>query len=209
MPLAGWLIPVLLLNAIFFGIAAFQTTSTFKVGAWGDDASRNNRGVGVRIETLTYDSAEDSFSYFWVGDDLSNGAFIQFGYALEPGVHCVRGEVSEGTLRCAGSSESIGSSDARWEWQYWPDLSKDDFYFGIGASESAGLNATFHKYTITVNLLNTWSFRLDNETVAQTAFPANPSIDPALIVAEGSAGNSSQRLGPTRFDALSYYDGSG
>jgi len=205
--LGMWFIPLLLLNGVVGG-APVETATTFKVGAWGDDASRNNRGVEVRIETRTYNSAENSFNYFWVGDDLSDGAFIQFGYALEPGVHCLRGSVLQGTLTCVGASESIMNSDARWEWQYWPDLSKSDFYFGIGPSASVGQNATFHEYAITENSLNTWSFMLDGETVAQTPFPANPSIDPALIVAEGSATNSSQPLGPARFDLLSYYNGS-
>jgi hypothetical protein len=205
---AGWLIPLLLLNVILFHPAPFQTSTTFKIGAWGDDASRNNFGVEARIQTDTYDSAENSFSYFWVGDDLSNGAFIQFGYALEPGAHCLRGEVSAGTLTCSGATEAIGNSDARWEWQYWPDVTKMNFYFGIGPSESAGLNDTFHEYALTTNSQNTWSFLFENQTVAKTAFPLSPSIDPALIVAEGSAGNSSQQLGPARFDALSYYDGS-
>ena len=208
LPLAGWLIPLLLLNAVFFHATPFQTASTFKVGAWGDDASRDNFGVGVRIETDTYESAQNSFNYFWVGDDLSNGAFIQFGYAMEPGVHCLRGEVLGGTLTCSGPSEAIANSDARWEWQYWPDLLKTDFYFGIGPPESAGPNDTFHEYAIVANSQNTWSFLFENETVAQTTFPVSPSIDPVLIVAEGSAWNSSQQLGPARFDALSYYDGS-
>ena len=200
------MVPLLLLNAIFVAAPLLQTETTFKVGAWGDDASRNNRGVEVQIETHTYNTSQNSFNYFWVGDDLSDGAFIQFGYSLEPGNHCLRGSILGGTFTCEGPSESIPSSDARWQWQYWPDRSKPDFYFGIGPSASAGPNATIHEYSITINSLNTWSFTLDGATVAQTPFPASPSTDPALIVAEGSAGNSSQALGPARFDGLSYFD---
>jgi len=204
----AWLIPLLLLNASIATAPLQQTQGTFKVGAWGDDASRTNLGVEVQIETHTYHTAENSFNYFWVGDDLSDGAFIQFGYSLEPGDHCLRGAVLSGTFTCDGPSESILDSDARWEWQYWPDRLKSDFYFGIGPSVSAGLNATVHEYSVSVSSANAWSFALDHETVEQTTFPASPSIDPALIVAEGSIGNSSQPLGPVRFDALSYYDGS-
>ena len=211
-PLARWLFRVLILNLIVLGsslpISLAQTETSFKVGAWGDDASRNNLGVRVRIQTHSYAVPQSAFDYFWVGDDLSDGAFIQFGYSLEPGVHCIRGQVSGGTLECV-RSELIGNSDARWEWQYWPDRLKVNFLFGVGGSESAGHNATSHEYTIMATPLNTWSFLFDNETVAQTTFPSNPSIDPALIVAEGSVGNSTRQLGPTRFDALSYYDGLG
>jgi hypothetical protein len=57
-----------------------------------------------------------------------------------------------------------------------------------------------------MNSLNTWSFAFDGTTVEQTTFPASPSIDPALIVAESSAANSSQPLGPTLFRRLAYFD---
>ena len=200
------LLPFLLLSSIFFP-ASFQTSVTFKVGAWGDDASRGNYGVKAQIETSTYDLAEGSFNYFWVDDDLSDGAFIQFGYSLEPGLHCLHGVVSAGTLTCEASSEAISNSDARWEWQYWPDLSSPNFSFGIGPAGSAGSGATVHEYAI-VPTANTWSFQLDNVTVAGTTFSVSPSLDPALIIAEGSVGNSSEQLGPTRFSRLSYFDGS-
>lgn len=207
-PLGGWLIPLLLLNALFAAAPLQQTGTTFKVGAWGDDASRNNLGVEVKIETHAYTAPQNSFNYFWVGDDLSDGAFIQFGYSLEPGEHCLRGAVLGGTFTCEGPSEPILGSDARWQWQYWPDRSKSDFYFGIGPAASAGLNATAHEYSISVSSSNAWSFTFDGTTVEQTAFPGSPSVDPALIVAEGSADNSSQPLGPVRFDGLSYYNDS-
>jgi len=204
----AWLIPLLLLNIVFLGSQPLQTSVTFKVGAWGDDASRSNLGVKAQIETHTYATPENSFTYFWVGDDLSDGAFIQFGYSLEPGIHCLRGAVLGGTFTCQGPYELILNSDARWQWQYWPDRSKSDFYFGMGSFDSAGPNATFHEYAISLSSFNTWTFTFDGETVLETAFPASPSVDPALIVAEGSAGNSSQPLGPVRFDELSYFDGS-
>ena len=201
-------IPFLVLSASLAAASAQQTVSTFKLGAWGDDASRGNLGVEVQIETHAYNTPQSSFAYFWVGDDLADGAFIQFGYSLNPGNHCLTGSILGGVFTCEGPSESISASDARWQWQYWPDRSKSDFYFGIGPSASAGANATNHQYTISVSSSDTWTFTFDNVTVKQSAFPGSPSVDPALIVAEGSVGNMSQQLGPARFDDLSYYDGS-
>jgi hypothetical protein len=206
--LAIYLIPLLLLNAVLASTPLQQTGNAFKVGAWGDDASRNNFGVEVRIETHTYNATPDSFNYFWVGDDLSDGGFVQFGYSLEPGEHCLRGTVLGGTFTCKGPSESISASDARWEWQYWPDRLKSDFYFGIGPSGSAGPNATVHKYAISPSPSNTWAFTFDGVTVEETQFPVSPSIDPALVIAEGSAGNSTEPLGPVTFGGLSYYTNS-
>ncbi|HXX73152.1 MAG TPA: hypothetical protein VEI80_05600 [Candidatus Acidoferrales bacterium] len=207
-PPALLVIPFLVLSASLAAASAEQTVSTFKLGAWGDDASRGNLGVEVQIETHAYNTPQNSFAYFWVGDDLADGAFIQFGYSLNPGNHCLTGSILGRVFTCEGPSESISASDARWQWQYWPDRSKSDFYFGIGPSASAGSNATNHEYTIRVSSSGTWTFTFDNATVKQSAFPGSPSIDPALIVAEGSSGNTSQQLGPARFDDLSYYDGS-
>lgn len=207
MSLGGWPIPFLLLNIILFAAPLPQTETTFKVGAWGDDASRNNLGVQVEIETRAYNTSQNTLNYFWVGDDLSDGAFIQFGYSLEPGTYCLRGAVSAGAFACQGTSESIPSSDARWQWQYWPDRTKPYFYYEIGPSGSAGSNATSHEYAISPDPSNTWSFILDGRTVAVTTFPVTPSTDPAFIVAEGTATNASQPFGPVRFSGLSYFNG--
>ena len=203
-PLKGLLIPILL-NAILLASSPVQTQTTFRIGAWGDDASRGNLGVKVQIETRTYNATRNTLNYFWVGDDLSDGAFIQFGYSLEPGRHCLLGSSISGIFTCDGSYESIMNSDARWQWQYWPVLSKSDFYFGIGPSGSAGQNATFHEYAVSLSSSSTWSFTFDGRTVMQTTFSGSPSVDPALVVAEGSAGNVSQPLGPVRFDGLAYF----
>jgi hypothetical protein len=207
MSLGGWLIPFLLLNIILFAAPLPQTETTFKVGAWGDDASRNNIGVQAEIETHTYNTSQNTLNYFWVGDDLSDGAFIQFGYSLEPGTYCLRGAVLAGTFTCQGTTESIPTSDARWQWQYWPDRTKPSFYYEIGPPDSAGPNATSHEYAISPSASNTWSFMVDNLTVEVTSFPVSPSTDPAFIVAEGSATNDSQPLGPVRFGGLSYFNG--
>jgi hypothetical protein len=207
MSLGGWLIPFLLLNIILFAAPLPQTETTFKVGAWGDDASRNNLGVQVEIETRTYNTPQNTLNYFWVGDDLSDGAFIQFGYSLEPGTYCLRGAVLAGTFKCQGPSESILSSDARWQWQYWPDRTKQYFYYEIGPPASAGPNATSHEYTISPSSSNTWNFMLDGRTVEATSFSATPSTDPAFVVAEASATNESQLLGPVQFAGLSYFNG--
>jgi hypothetical protein len=207
MSLGGGLIPFLLLNLILFAAPLPQTETTFKVGAWGDDASRSNLGVQVEIETHAYSTPQNTLNYFWVGDDLSDGSFIQFGYSLEPGTYCLRGAILAGVFTCQGPTELILNSDARWQWQYWPDRSKPNFYYEIGPPGSAGPNATTHQYSISPSASNTWGFMVDGGTVEATTFPISPSIDPAFIVAEGSATNESQPLGPVRFGGLSYFDG--
>ncbi len=203
-----WAYALLLLNLISIASPLPQTNATFKVGAWGDDSSRNNLGVQAQIETHLYDSLPGTLQYFWVGDDLADGSFIQFGYSLEPGTYCLKGASISGKFTCTGSTELIQSDDARWQWQYWPNRFKSDYYYEIGPSGSAGNNETWHLYTISPNLSNSWSFTLDGQVVSNSSFSVSHSADPALIIAEGSATpNASMPLGPVKFGHLSYFDG--
>ena len=204
----GWFYAIILLNLILITSPLPQTESTFKVGAWGDDASRDNLGVRAEIETHVYDTFPGTLNYFWVGDDLSGGSFIQFGYSLEPGTYCLKGTSISGKFTCSGSTELIQSDDARWEWQYWPNRFKSDYYYEIGPSGSAGTNGTWHAYTITPNPSDSWSFKFDGETVSNSSFPVSQSTDPAFVVAEGSANsNASTTLGPVKYRQLSYFNG--
>ena len=206
--MGGWLYAILLVNLILIASPLPQTETTFKVGAWGDDASRDNLGVQAQIQTHAYDSLPGTLNYFWVGDDLSDGSFIQFGYSLEPGTYCLKGTSLGGKFTCSGSTELIQNEDARWQWQYWPNRFKSDYYYEIGPSGSAGTNGTWHVYTIAPNLSNSWSFMFDGKSVSNSSFPVSQSTDPAFIVAEGSANpNASTTLGPVKYSQLSYFNG--
>ena len=199
---------LLLLNLILIASPLPQTETTFKVGAWGDDASRANLGVEAQIETHVYDSFPGTLNYFWVGDDLAGGSFIQFGYSLEPGTYCLKGTSIGGKFTCSGSTELIQSEDARWQWQYWPNRFESDYYYEIGPSGSAGTNGTWHLYTIAPNPTNSWSFMFDGKIVSNSSFPVSQSTDPAFMVAEGSANpNASTTLGPVKYRQLSYFNG--
>ena len=206
--LGGWLCALLLLNLILLGSPLPQTETTFKVGAWGDDASRGNSGVQAQIQTHIYNSVPGTLNYFWVGDDLADGSFIQFGYSLEPGTYCLKGASIGGKFSCSGSTERIQSGDARWQWQYWPNRFKSDYYYGIGPSGSAGTNGTWHFYTIVPNPSNSWRFMFDGGIVSNSSFLVSQSTDPVFMVAEGSANvNASTTLGPVKFQQLSYFNG--
>ncbi len=143
--------------------------------------------------------------YFWVGDNLGDGSFIQFGYSLEPGVYCLKGALIAGTFSCVGSSELITDSDARWQWQYWPNRLGPDFYYQIGPAGSAGQNGTWHVYTIDPSVSGSWRFAIDGQVVANTSFSVDYSIDPVFVVAEkNSASNATLELGPVEFRHVAY-----
>ena len=186
-----------------------QTTYNIQVGAWGDNTSIGNMGVAAEIRTAIYSiPSQDLNAAFWVGDNLQNGAFIQFGYQLAAaGNYCLYGEETSNTDNCLGSSTYIGFDDARWFWEYWPDPTITDFYYGIGALGSSGAEGSWHLYQIIPNPSNGWNFVLDGQ-LAQSLnnFQASESKDQAYIVAEEvtSSPSASGILGPVEFRDLAY-----
>ena len=203
-----WLLAFLLVNSSSLTATSSQLSATVKVGAWGDDSSRNNFGVEAQIQTHAYDAYPNTLDYFWVGDLLANGAFIQFGYSLQTGLTCLRGTSIGGEFTCLGATQIIFGSDARWEWQYWPNRYASDFYYEIGPEGSAGTNSTWHQYTIEAGLKRTWSFIIDGQPVVVSNFTESQSTGPILVVAERSpTANVSYPLGPAEFKGLAYFDG--
>ena len=200
----------LLLNSILLASAPPQTGVTIEVGAWADDASRNNFGVQVEIETHAYDTYSNTLDYFWVGDNLANGAFIQFGYSLEPGVYCLKGAFVGGKFKCLGVSEIISASDPRWQWQYWPNRLGSEYYYQIGPAGSGGTNGTWHAYTIYPDSSSSWNFLIDGHIVASSNLTISPSLDPAFVVAERTEASPTPiPLGPVRFRHISYLNSTG
>jgi len=200
---------LLILIAVFFLILVPNVRAfTFEpqVGVWGDDSSRGNMGVSVEIRTHIYPTNPGDFQYFWVGDNLNNGAFIQFGYIYEPGYYCLNGQTVGGKFTCLGDSDHIGGSDARWEWQYWPNSNVNDFSYGKGPANSAGLDGTWHKYSIEPNTRGGWSFVLDGREVSYVTNVWTRSKDAAYFVAEKGSNTYATlgRLGPVEFRNLAY-----
>jgi PKD repeat protein len=186
-----------------------QTTYSIQVGVWGDEASRGNMGVGAEIRThLAPLVGQELSATFWVGDNLDNGAFIQFGYSIDkPGYYCTYGEMVGDHDTCLGASRSIGYDEAHWFWEYWPDGNVIHFYYVNGPAYSAGLDESWHLYQIWPNVVNGWNFVLDGKSVwSFNKFQVTKSKDPAFMVAEEvtSAPSASGSLGPVEFRNLSY-----
>ena len=178
---------------------------SLQAGAWGDDSSRGNKGVRAEIRIRIYGANSGDFDYFWVGDNLADGSFIQFGYSYEPGYYCLRGHSVKDANTCLGKSENIDKSDARWQWQYWPDASVDDFYYGMGPANSAGDNGTWRTFSIIPDSANGWSFALDGDHVDGISFQPVKSKDPAYVVAEKTTDSPVLGdLGPVEFRNLAY-----
>ncbi len=184
-----------------------QTTGHHvQVGAWGNVDSVGNEGVQAEIQTKSYNVSNQGQDAFWVGDVLNNDAFIQFGYLiLSPGYYCLSAHVMTNGTSCSGSADTIGFSDVRWFWAYFPNMQVvSDWYYEFGPGNSAGLNNTWNLYSIQPSASGDWSFQMDGVTVYSTNFPSATSTSPAHVVAEKASGSYLAPLGPVEFRNLAY-----
>jgi hypothetical protein len=167
---------------------SYSPQYSFQVALWGDRDSRGNIGVGAEIRTRTsLIHPPISTEAFWVGDNLEDGAFVQFGYVLQPvGNYCVTSVVLEGHHKCVGGSVPLRASEAAWFWEYFPNRNIiDTYYAGLGPSGSAGFNDTWHQYSILPNSVEGWDFMLDGRKVSTASIHSLAvSIDPVYVVAE-------------------------
>ena len=188
-----------------------QGQMNIQAGAWGDEASLGNIGVRAEIRTHVYALNErDLADSFWVGDNLNNSGFVQFGYEIEsPGRYCVKGQVIGGTPECS-RSDTLTDADARWFWEYFPNLKGTDFYYGIGTFGSVGSNGTWHQYAITPSAAGGWVFLLDGNSVDSIGFHWTHSKDRVYVVAEKvTTSTSPGPLGPVEFRNVAYLKGDG
>lgn len=202
----------LMLTVIMISSVQVYAWNTLQVGVSADQASQGSSGVSVAIRTNVYHARESELDYFWVGTDLTNGGFVQFGYSLEPGSYCLKGEAISGNPICQTSWDTIGPSDARWQWQYWPNKYWIDYFWGIGPANSAGSNGTWHTYSIVANANGTgWSFQLNGKEVDHILYSPTHSSNPVRFVAEKgiSSEQYSEKLGPVEFRNLAYLKGDG
>jgi hypothetical protein len=188
-----------------------ENTYSIQVGAWGDSASVGNMGVRAEIRTSVTPPIGGAYaSSFWVGDNLENGGFVQFGYDVKtPRTYCLYGQMVAGQGTCLGSYGNVGSEDARWFWQYWPDAASTSYYYAMGPANSVGPSESWHLYQIQQNAASGWDFVLDGRTVwTFNMYRAAKSVDPAYVVAEQVTGmvSASESLGPVEFRNLSYID---
>jgi len=183
-----------------------QVEFNLQVGATADNGSLGNIGIRADIRTNSYNvSKPDLADAFWVGNNLENGSFIQFGYILQPGSYCLAGKVIGDHVDCQTKYRQIGESDARWFWEYWPNASNPTFYFGTGGNNSAGAQGSWHNYEIEPNPQNGWTFIFDGRQVDNFSAHYAPSKDPAYMVAEKvTLSLAPGSLGPVEFRNLAY-----
>jgi len=196
-------------NAFIPTVLSQTEFSAYQAVAQGDLASAGNLGVSVTILTHSYQMINpDAYDMFYVASFLTGGGFIQFGYVVQSGYTCLNGfsglYLPVSTSSCE-TAEYIQSGDVRWFWQYWPGSLGDGFRFGNGPTMSAGLNDTWHTYSIVDNANQTWNFIFDGTQVASLNVKPTNSSEPPDEAAEQTTDGGLEPLGPAEFRNLTYF----
>ena len=177
----------------------------FQSGATGTYTSSQNHGVSAGIQTVYQNISRGSLG-FWIGEDLSNGAFIQAGYEItnSSGYYPTTCTISG----CVGSTFLSAGAPA-WFWEYFPaGYNGNSFLGGIGASGSVGDNGTYNTYSFSSSG-NVWTVYLNNQTIGSVdlgtgSSGANP---PSALGEIADTDTNTQGLALVGFRDLKFYDG--
>ena len=195
---------ILIIILAVAGVVNAQYWFQFGVRA-GASASFNN-GAGVSIKTVIPQEISDGSLAFWIGETLSDGAFVQMGYVIEnqSGNYPSSCDASG----CSGY-EYLSTNEAEWFYEYFPSSGNGSSFLGrLGPAGSAGSDGQINNYSF-YSLGNTWHFLLNGNEVGNVSLGTGNS-GPNVPVAFGELANTSvsnQNIYPVRMSNLTYYNG--
>ena len=209
------LIPVVILILVSTPLVrGDQISLSVQIGANGGNSSIGSLGASASIRTNSYyiDNPPNNYDRprpprtdsFWVGIDLEDGGFIQFGYHLPSiGYYCMGGGIINGRSTCWESPTNIRDADARWFWEYFPVATGGDYYYQVGLEV---FNGTWHTYSILPfhNQTTGWEFLLDGKYASSLEAPISVAKTPIYVSAEHVTTEFPARLGPVEFKDLRY-----
>ncbi len=192
---------------LFAAFGSAHAQYWFQTGARGSTQTAQNSGGSVQIETVYQPSyAQDGSLGFWVGESLSNGAFVQTGYEI-PNVsgmyptNCTQSGCTGNTYISAGTPV--------WFWEYFPaDYTGNSFYGSIGGNDSAGAYGKFNTYSF--NYSNgMWDFYFNGNMTGSVNLGAQDSdANPITAFAEyANVNTNTLPMAIVSFRNLSYYTG--
>ncbi len=174
----------------------------FQSGAVAGTTTSYNNGASVSIQTLTGQNIGNGALAFWVGETLSNGAFLQVGYIIENQTGTYPTDCSP----TCSSTELLNAGDAEWFYEYFPVGQNNTFYGSIGPDGSAGANGTIHTYSF-FSEGDTWYFFVDGKQVGSADLNASSSGRNVPTATEELANTNTagQKIKPVVFSNLSEY----
>ncbi|MGD0510203.1 MAG: hypothetical protein ABSA33_00010 [Candidatus Micrarchaeaceae archaeon] len=152
----------------------------FQSGGRAISSADLNNGAGVTIQTV-YQNATYGSLGFWIGETLSNGAFIQVGYEIT-------NSTGYYSSSCLNQSKSVflRAGDPAWFWEYFQPggSNNQSFCGGIGPNGSAGSNNTFDTYSFKSNG-DIWDAYFNGQEVGSINLGTdNSGVNPPAAFAE-------------------------
>ena len=175
----------------------------FQTGVRGSPPSNFNNGAGVTIQTV-YQNATNGSIGFWVGEDLSNGAFIQVGYEITN----TSGYYSSS---CTNSTKSVflHAGIPTWFWEYFPvGANNNEFCGGIGQNGSVGQNGQFNNYSFRSSG-DIWSAYFNNKLLGSIDLgaPSSGQNPPSVFAEYADTNTNVWPLKNVTFKDMLYYIG--
>ena len=196
----------LALGLLFLGAA--HANYWFQVGARGGYQSEFNSGAEATIQTIVPQNVSTGNPAFWVGETLSNGAFIQAGYMIA-------NQTASYPSYCSISAgctdyENISANQAEWFFEYFPEGYNGSSFLGkIGPAGSAGINGSFNTYGF-YSSGDTWNILFDGNVVGSIGLGTSGSgiHSPVAFGEIANATNNKSEVRPVAIYNFSYFDGS-
>ncbi len=178
----------------------------FQSGVKGGSASVNNHGASVNIQTIIPQNLNSGSLAFWVGETLSNGAFLQAGYVIQ---NSTGSYPLDCDMNGCYNYSMLSAGHAEWFYEYFPAGFNASFLGKLGLDNSAGANGTVHTYGFYASGTK-WYFTMDGKTLGSIDLGTSTS-GYNVPVAFGEIANTdtnSQFVTPVQLSNLSFYDGS-
>ena len=191
---------------VALGLSALACTANaqywFQSGARGSNDAAFNNGASVSIQTV-YQNATTGSLGFWVGESLSNGAFIQVGYEIP----------NASGLYAASCNNSVSdvylkAGTPTWFWEYFrPNDNSNSFCGGIGANGSAGSSGNFNTYSFRTYQNNIWYAYFNGQKIGSVNLgTGNSGPNPPSAFAEYAQTSTNQfPIKTVYFKNLAYY----
>ncbi len=166
-------------------------------------SASQNGGASVQIQTITPQNVSSGSAAFWVGESLSNGAFLQVGYTIFNRTGNVPNDCTP--TGCA-SRQQVVAGNAEWFYEYFPAGNDSSFFGSIGPDGSAGANGTFMNYSF-YSQGDTWYFEVNGTVVGSANLGASTSgpYTPTALAEIANTSTASAYLRPVAFANLSAY----
>lgn len=196
---------ILLITLISFLPTISNAQYWFQTGVSGGYNTTYNQGGSVEIETINQNINDNGSLGFWVGESLSNGAFLQVGYIILN----KSGDYPDNcTINGCATTSYLKEGEAYWFYEYFlPNSSSDKFYGAIGKGYIDRVNGSFNNYSFNYSD-GLWNFYVNNNKVGSVNLQTdNAGLNEISAIMEYSnVNNNSKYVEPVTFKNLEVFN---